>query len=77
MTDKTTTSVPLSELTLDQLVQLSQGLGRQLDAIREQRAYLKAKIDERLAAGERNAIGPDADGNATAPGAVIEVKAST
>ncbi len=74
MTDPntTTTSIPLSELSLEQLVQLSQGLGRQIDALREQRAYLKAKIDERLAKGERTASDAGVI-NASAPGAVIDV----
>lgn len=65
-------SIQISELSLDQLVQLSQGIGRDIDKLREQRAYLKAKIDERLANGERNApSGVDA----TAPGAVIVASA--
>jgi hypothetical protein len=78
MTDPntTTTSIPLSELSLEQLVQLSQGLGRQIDALREQRAYLKAKIDERLANGERTASDVGVI-NASAPGAVIDVSAAT
>lgn len=65
MTDTTKISIPLDELSLDELVQVSQGIGREIDKLREQRAYLKAKIDARLA---RDAI---------APGAVIEAKAST
>lgn len=70
----TTESVKLSDMTLDQLVQLSQGLGRKADEIREQRAYLARKIAERLEAGERNG---QTAGDATAPGALIEVKAAT
>jgi len=67
MTEQTVThSIPVAELSLDQLVQISQGLGREIDKLREQRAYLKAKIDERIAAGERNAP-PEGDG--VAPGA--------
>lgn len=62
-------SIPLAELSLDQLVQISQGLGREIDKLREQRAYLNGKIAERLEKGERNA---PADGDATAPGALIE-----
>jgi len=74
----TTESVPLSSLSLDQLVQLSQGLGRKADAIREQRAHLKRLIDARLAAGERDgdAQRTASDGNATAAGAVIEASAT-
>jgi DNA-binding GntR family transcriptional regulator len=74
----TTVSIALDELTLEQLVQVSQGLGHQIDKLREQRAYLKAKIDERLAAGERTSIelAPrPAEGDAVAPGAVIDAKA--
>lgn len=57
----TTTSIALDDLTLEQLVQLQQGLGRQVDRLREQRAYLKAKIDERLARGERTSTDPIAN----------------
>ncbi len=87
MTDKTTFSIQLDELTLEQLVQLSQGIGREIDKLREQRAYLKAKIDARLAGGERTSTDPQnqtppadvAEGrvDAVAPGAVIEVKTTT
>lgn len=72
MTESQTISVPLDELTLDQLVEVSQGLGRQIDKLREQRAYLNGKIAQRLAAGERN---KPAGGDAAAPGAVIEASA--
>lgn len=76
--DKQIVSIPLAELTLEQLVQLSQGLGHQIEKLREQRAYLKRKIDERLAEGERTSTDPEAqgdpeaEGDAEAPGAVIE-----
>lgn len=70
MSDPTTVSLNLDDLTLDQLVQLSQGLGHQADKIREQRAYLNAKIAQRLAAGERNKPADTVD--ADAPGAVLE-----
>lgn len=73
MTEKTTQSINIADLSLDQIVQLSQGLGRQADAIREQRAYLRAKIAERLAAGERDSAA--ADGDAAAPGTLIEATA--
>lgn len=74
----TTVSVNLADMSLEQLVQVSQGLGRQIDKLREQRAYLRAKIDARLAAGERTSVEaarPDAGGDATAPGAAIEAMA--
>lgn len=82
MTDKTTFSVDLDDLSLEQLVQISQGIGRQIDKLKANRAYLKAKIDARLAAGERTSLelGQTAQGqgeDATAPGAFIEAKAST
>jgi hypothetical protein len=77
MTDKTTFSIQLDELTLEQLVQLSQGIGREIDKLREQRAYLKAKIDARLAGGERTSTDPTLAQDATAPGAVIEASAAT
>jgi hypothetical protein len=70
--DTTTVSVSLADLSLDQLVQLSQGLGRQAEKIREQRRHLNAVIAQRLAAGERN---QPAAGDAAAPGALIEAKA--
>jgi DNA-binding GntR family transcriptional regulator len=75
----TTVSIALDELTLEQLVQVSQGLGREIERLRAQRAHLKAKIDARLAAGERTSIelAPrPADGDAVAPGTVIEASAA-
>lgn len=73
-----TESIAIADLSLAQLIQMSQGLGHQLEKIREQRAYLKARIDERLAAGESEHTPPvldTSDGSATAPGAVITVQA--
>ncbi len=77
MTEQTTTvSIKLSDMTLDELVQVSQGLGHQIEKLREQRRYLNARIAQRLAAGERNGQAAPAPaegaGDATAPGAVIE-----
>lgn len=66
--DKTTASAKLSELSLEQLVQLSQGLGHQIDKLREQRLHLKVLIDKRLAAGESES---KSGADATAPGATI------
>jgi hypothetical protein len=77
MTEKTTVSIPLDDLSLEQLVQISQGLGREIDALREKRAYLKAKIEQRLARGERTSTDPAQAQDATAPGAVIEAQAAT
>lgn len=78
MTESTTVSIKLDDMTLEQLVQVSQGLGREIDRMREQRAHLKAKIDARLAAGERTCLEisqPAASGDAVAPGAVIDTAA--
>lgn len=78
-------SIQLAELSLEQLVGLSQHLGRQEDELRRQRAYLAGKIAERIAAGERTCTDPVANpkpegdaapaagGDAAAPGAVLEV----
>lgn len=71
----TTVSIQLDDMTLEQLVQLSQGIGHQIDKLREQRAYLKAKIEARLAAGERTSTDDNAAGSADAPGAIIEAAA--
>jgi hypothetical protein len=74
----TTFSVNLADMSLEQLVQVSQGLGRQIDKLRERRAYLRAKIDARLAAStlvRSPAARSDASGDATAPGAAIEAMA--
>lgn len=69
-----TLSIPLGDLSLDQLVQLSQGLGREADKIRAQRIHLNRHIAQRLAAGERNCA--PAEGIAEAPGALIEASVS-
>lgn len=61
----TTLSIPLDELTLEQLVQLSQRLGREADALQGQRAYLRIKIRQRLDAGERTST----DAHASRPAA--------
>lgn len=71
MTDPQVTSIAFADLSLEQLVQLSQGIGHQIDKLRADRAYLKAKIDERLQAGERTSTS-QAAGDAAAPGAVID-----
>lgn len=74
MSDQSVThSIAVDELSLAQLVQLSQGIARDIDKLRTQRQYLKAKIDERLARGERELPGA---GDAEAPGVVIEVAAA-
>jgi hypothetical protein len=75
-------SMNLADMTLEQLVQLSQGLGHDLENLRAQRQYLRKHIDNRLAQGERTSIelrepddgevGGDAK-DANAAGAVINV----
>lgn len=82
----TTESVHIDDLSLEQLVQLSQGLGRQRDKIDQQMRYLRNVIAERLACGERESVNATraareaalkaAGGtvDAAAPGAVIESK---
>jgi hypothetical protein len=49
-------SISLDELSLEQLVGLSQRFAREEDRIREQRAHLRRKIEERIARGERTSI---------------------
>jgi hypothetical protein len=70
--ESTTFSVDLNQLNTAQLVQILQGLGHQIDKLREQREYIRAKIDKRLAAGIED---DPAAGAVFAPGAVIEVSA--
>lgn len=65
----------MDDLSLEQLVQVSQGIGHQIERLREQRLYLRRKIEARLAAGERTSVPVDAAGDATAPGAVIVASA--
>jgi hypothetical protein len=72
--NSTVVSVSLADLSLEQLVQLSQGLARDEDKIRAQRQYLRQKINERLAMGERTAPAPS-EGDAVAPGVVLEASA--
>jgi hypothetical protein len=80
-TATTTVSLNLDDMSLDQLVQLQQGLGRQIDKLRDQRAYLNGKIAQRLAAGERNGQPAQAEEPAegrvdgVAQGVVIEADA--
>lgn len=79
MTENTTTvSIPVGELTLEQLVRMSQKFARDIDSLRASRAYLRGKIDERLANGERTSMELREDlqpGDAVAPGAIIDVTA--
>lgn len=65
-------STNLDDLTTEQLTQVNQGLGREIDKLRAQRAHVKLKIAERL---ERVQEAPQGKGDATAPGFDITVKA--
>jgi hypothetical protein len=78
------TSIPLADLSLEQLVGLSQRFGRQIDELKAQRAYLAGKIAARIAAGERTCTDPVANpgaleatrergGDAAAPGADVSL----
>lgn len=89
----TTLSMKLSEMSLDQLVQVNQALGRRRDKIRDDMLHIRGLIDKKLTTQRADAINAqiarleaERDGrplpaepgvvHATAPGAVIEVKAS-
>jgi FtsZ-binding cell division protein ZapB len=78
---KITHTIALDDMTLEQLVQLNQGLGRQEDDIREKRQHVRKKIDALLAAQERAGIQAQiaklqGQLDATAPGKVLTVAAS-
>jgi hypothetical protein len=85
MTEVPTTkaSLSLSDMTLEQLVQLSQGFGHEMERLRMQRQHLRKHIDQRLARGERTSVerGGGTDGairvDGNAPGAVIDVGLTT
>jgi hypothetical protein len=49
--------IPLAKLSVDELVQLSQGLAHEIEKMRAQRKYLADKIAERLAAPQQAADG--------------------
>lgn len=68
-----TVSVSLSELSLEQLVQVSQGIGHDIERLRAQRAHIRRHIDSRLALGERTSTADESE--SVAPGAVISASA--
>lgn len=77
MTEPITVSKKLSEMTVDELVQVSQGLGHQIEKLRADRAHIKALIDQKLAEEpvrrlEAELAEMKARVNGVAPGAVIE-----
>lgn len=48
-----TKTIAVADMTLDELVRLSQGFGHQVEQMRQKRIYINAKIAERLALMER------------------------
>lgn len=77
MTEAITVSKKLSEMPVEQLVQVSQALGHQIEKLRADRAHIKALIDQKLAEEpvrrlEAELAGMKARVNGVAPGAVIE-----
>ena len=79
-TENQTVSIAIDYMTTEQLVQLSQGIGHQIEKLREQRLHLRRKIDERLADSQRSSIEAEiarlqGQLNAVAPGRVESVSA--
>jgi hypothetical protein len=80
----TTVSKKLSEMSLEELVMLNQGLGREVDKLREQRAHVNKLIASHIHAKQRQGVEEQIArlrgqlapaGDAEAPGAEIEVQA--
>lgn len=76
----TTLSMKLSEMSIDQLEQVSQALGRQRDSIRDQMLHVRKLIDARVAEQNDAALRAQIAAlqgqlSGTAPGAVIEASA--
>lgn len=77
----TTISLKPSEMTVEELVQVSQGLGHQIEKLRGQRAQLKELIANKLREQRVNDLKAQMAAlqdqiDAEAPGAVIEARAS-
>jgi hypothetical protein len=76
-------SLNLADMTLEQLVQLSQGFGQEIERLRMQRQHLNKHIAQRLDRGERTSVelGGSADGarsvDGEARGAVIDAGLTT
>ena len=68
--DVVKTSVDIDALSTEQLVQVSQGLGHQIERLKEQRKWLNVRIAERLAAQQVPGPSP---GDAAAAGATLDV----
>lgn len=82
MSEGTTTTYKISEMTVEQLEMVSQGLGHQIDKLRQDRAQIAGLIKKKLAEREAEELQAQIDElvarkNAVAPGAVIEAAAST
>lgn len=66
-----TTSIALDDLSLDQLVQLSQGIGHDIERLKAKRKHVNAKIAARLAAARHDPT----PGDAQAPGVMLQTAA--
>lgn len=76
----TTESYKISEMSLEQLVHVSQGLGRDIDKLREKRMVIRKLIEQKNAEGHNASIDAQikklqAQRHGTAPGAVIDATA--
>lgn len=81
MTEATTVSLKISDMTVEELVQVSQGIGHQIEKLRSDRAYLKRAIDAKLQQQHSDAIKAQvaalqAQLGAVAPGAVIDASSA-
>lgn len=77
MTEAVVVSKKLSEMPVEELVQVSQALGHQIEKLRADRAHVKQLIDQKLAAEplrrlEAELADMKARVNGAAPGAVID-----
>ncbi len=64
-------SLKLSGMTLEELVQVTQGLGHQIEKLRAQRAHVRTLIDQRLAE-QRDAQQADAGAGAVVDGVTLK-----
>lgn len=82
MTEAITVSKKLSEMPVEQLVQVSQGLGHQIEKLRADRAHIKGLIDRKLAEEPMRRLEAElaelkARVDGAAPGAVIDAGVQT
>lgn len=78
--DSQTISVNLDDMSLDELVMLSQGLGHDIDRLRAKRAHVAALINSRVKVEQRDALIREAEErlasiSGEAPGAVLDATA--